>query len=249
MHVLQPVSVPKGTPAFEEKRQKVIAELNDSIPKDLHLSESIFKDLPLDVTSIPASCGLLTPDEVAITEKYDATGLAEAIAKKQLTAAAVATAFCKRAAIAHQLTCCLTQFFMQEAVERAKYLDDYLAKNGKTVGPLHGVPIGVKEHMPIAGHWSSWGYFNTRVYNEEDSLMVKTLRDAGAVFYCKTNQPQGIMHLESDGFIGRVNNPHNVNLSSGGSTGGESALLAMKGSVLGLGTGRPQFSLCEKCTC
>ncbi|GIZ49108.1 hypothetical protein CKM354_001214700 [Cercospora kikuchii] len=236
MHVLQPVPVPKGTPAFEEKREKVIAELEASIPKEFWLPESFFENPPLDVTSIPSTCGILTPAEIIITEQYDATGLAAAIAKKELSAVAVATAFCKRAAIAHQLTCCLTQYFMDEALERARYLDEYLATHGKTVGPLHGVPIGVKEHMAIRGHWSSWGYFDTRAWSEEDSLLVKILRDAGAVFYVKTNQPQGIMHLESDGWVGRVNNPHNVNLSSGGSTGGESALLAMKGSVLGLGT-------------
>ncbi|USW55815.1 Putative amidase signature domain-containing protein [Septoria linicola] len=191
MQVVQPVAVPKGTPAFEQKREKVIAELNASIPKDFHLPDSFFKNPPLNVTSVPADCGILTPAEVIITEHYDATSLAAAIAKKQFSAVAVATAFAKRAAIAHQLTCCLTQYFMDEAIERAKYLDDYLARYGKTVGPLHGVPVSVKEHMAIQGHWSSFGYFSTRRYDDKDSLMIQTLRDAGAVFYVKTNQPQG----------------------------------------------------------
>lgn len=238
LQVLQPVGVPKGTPAFEEKREKVIAELNASIPEAFHLPESFFQNPPLNVTSVPSTCGILSPAEIIITEHYDASGLAEAIAQKQFSAVAVATAFCKRAAIAHQLTCCLTQYFMDEAIERAKYLDEYLEKNGKTVGPLHGVPVSVKEHMAVAGHWSSFGYFSTRKLDDKDSLMIQTLRAAGAVFYVKTNQPQGIMHLESDGWIGRVNNPYNINLSSGGSTGGESALIALKASPLGLGTGR-----------
>ncbi|RMZ75588.1 hypothetical protein DV737_g5205, partial [Chaetothyriales sp. CBS 132003] len=234
--LLQTKSIPQGTADFEKLRESIVNELYDAIPKHLWLPSSVIESAPLDVTDIPRSCGLLTDQELDITENYDATSLAAAIADKKFTSVAVATAFAKRAAIAHQLTCCLSAFFMDEAIERAKYLDDYLEKNGKTIGPLHGVPVSVKEHMAIANHYSSYGFVDTRVFNEADSLLISILRRAGAVFYVKTNQPQGIMHLESDSHYGRVNNPHNVNLSAGGSTGGEAALIAIKGSVLGLGT-------------
>ncbi|EME38720.1 hypothetical protein DOTSEDRAFT_160346 [Dothistroma septosporum NZE10] len=236
MMLIQTVPLPRGSETFEKKRQELVKELHDSIPKQYHLPETFAEAPPLDVTDVPRTCGILNSSEIGITEDYDATSLAQAIASKKLTAVSVATAFAKRAAIAHQLTCCLTQFFKDEAIERAKYLDDYLAKHGKPIGPLHGVPISVKEHMAIAGHYSSYGYLSTRVYDDKDSLMIKILRDAGAVFYVKTNQPQGIMHLESDGFLGRVNNPYDSNLSAGGSTGGEAALIAMRGSILGIGT-------------
>ncbi|KAF7190849.1 putative amidase [Pseudocercospora fuligena] len=239
--IVQTRCSPAGTEAFEQVRKKLVDELCDSIPKEYHLPKTIIdqfreKDKPTDVTGIPATCGILTEKELSITEDYDATSLADAIASKQLTAVEVAKAFCKRAAIAHQLTCCLTEYFQDEAIERAKQLDEYLATHGKTVGPLHGVPVSVKEHMALAGHFSAYGYLSTRVRSEKDSLMVQILRDAGAVFYVKTNQPQSIMHLETDSWWGRTNNPHNINLSSGGSTGGESALIAMNASVLGLGT-------------
>lgn len=236
--LIQTVPVPRGTDAFEWTKQQLVKDLHDSIPKQYHLPESFAEDPPTDVTNVPRTCGIMSEDEIDITENYDATSLAQAIASKKLTAISVVTAFAKRAAIAQQLTCCLTQFFMDEAIERAKYLDDYLTKHGKPIGPLHGLPVSIKEHMAIAGHYSSYGYLSTRTYNKEDSLMISILRDAGAVFYVKTNQPQGIMHLESDGFMGRVNNPHNINLSAGGSTGGESALIAMCGSVLGMSNER-----------
>lgn len=71
--------------------------------------------------------------------------------------------------------------------------------------------------------------------DESDALIVAILRKLGAVFYVKTNQPQSIMHLESNSHFGRVLNPHNIKLSAGGSTGGEAALVALKGSVLGVG--------------
>ena len=60
---------------------------------------------------------------------------------------------------------------------------------------------------------------------------------AGAVFYCKTNLPQTMMTADSDNNVqGRTLNPHNPSLTPGGSTGGEGALIAMRGSILGMAT-------------
>jgi amidase len=71
----------------------------------------------------------------------------------------------------------------------------------------------------------------------EDALIVKIFRDQGAVFHVKTTNPQSLMMLETNSnLFGRTLNPHNSNLTSGGSTGGEAALLAMRGSVIGIGT-------------
>lgn len=234
--LIQPKVVPEGTPEFEAKRKALIRAFNEKVPLEYYIPEDIVKNPPTDVSGIPNTCGILTSEEIEITESYDCTGLAEAIATRKYTAVAVATAFSKRAIICHQLTCCLTQWYMDEAIQQAKQLDEYLEKNGKTIGPLHGVPVSIKEHMPIAGTYSSMGYFSSIVKDDKDSLMVEILRSLGAVFYCKTNQPQTIMHLESDSHWGRVLNPFNIHLSAGGSTGGEAALIAMKGSVMGVGT-------------
>ncbi|RSL54301.1 hypothetical protein CEP51_014732 [Fusarium floridanum] len=236
LQIIQPVPTPSGSAQYSALRDSLLKEFAASVPQDLFLPKSIFENPPRNVTSIPKECGLLSPQEIEITEAYDAVGLAAAIASKKLTAVAVATAFAKRAIIAHQLTSCISEWFMSEAIEQAKSLDAHLEKTGQTVGPLHGVPISLKEHIPLAGHWSSVGYLDTRRKDENDALMVSILRKAGAVFYCKTNQPQAIMHLESTSPRGRVLNPHNINLSAGGSTGGEAALVALRGSVLGVGT-------------
>lgn len=67
--------------------------------------------------------------------------------------------------------------------------------------------------------------------------MPKLLLDLGAVLYCKTNVPQTMMTADSENNIfGRTLNPHNSALTAGGSTGGEGALIALRGSVLGIGT-------------
>ncbi|KAK4466327.1 putative acetamidase [Cladorrhinum samala] len=234
--LVEVLALPKGTPEYEKLRQSILDEFWAGVPESLYLPESLIKDPPRNVTAVPRECGLLTPEEIDITENYDAVALAEAIATKKFTAAAVAQAFSKRAIIAHQLTSCLVEWFPEEALARAKELDEHLEKTGRTVGPLHGVPISVKEHMPIKGHCTALGFLDTRNISQEDCHMISILRAAGAVFYVKTNQPQAIMHLESASPLGRVLNPHNINLSAGGSTGGEAALLAMRGSVLGIGT-------------
>ncbi|KAI5863326.1 amidase signature domain-containing protein [Durotheca rogersii] len=69
----------------------------------------------------------------------------------------------------------------------------------------------------------------------DDAPIVKLLRDAGAVFYCQTNAPQTLMWLEtSNNVTGRTLNPLNRDLSPGGSSGGESALVRFFGSPIGL---------------
>jgi amidase len=234
--IVNPKALPQGTSDFEKKRAAILEAFAEKVPPELRLSPDVFKSPPRDVSNIPNTCGILTAADIDITENYDAVGLAEAIAARRLSAVEVTTAFSKRAIVAHQLTCCLTQWFMDDAIKRAEELDEYLEKNGKPVGPLHGVPISIKEHMPVAGTYSSQGSFASMVFNEKDCLLMSMLRDMGAVFYCKTNQPQTIMHLETTSHYGRTLNPFNIHLSAGGSSGGEAALVAMKGSVLGVGT-------------
>ncbi|KPI38833.1 putative amidase [Cyphellophora attinorum] len=226
----------KGTDDYEKKRAEIVQALNEAIPEEYHLDKSLVEKPPLDVTQIPRSCGILTPTDLEITEDHDATSLLKAIASRKYTSVQVATAFCKRAAIAHQLTSCLTDFFQDEALERAQYLDKHLEEHGKPIGPLHGLPISIKAHMAITERYSDWGSLYSLKKIEHDSLTAKILREAGAVFYVKTNQPQSIMHLETDSFWGRTLNPYNINLSSGGSSGGEAALNALRGSVMGVGS-------------
>lgn len=160
--------MPTGTPQFESLKRRYLSEFAAKVPKELVLPREVIENPPKDVTGIPASCGLLTPEELDITEKYDVWGLAEAIAAKKLTSVAVVTAFAKRAIIAHQLTCCLAEWFMSEAVDRAKELDDHLAATGQVVGPLHGVPISVKEHIPVKGHSVLGASWDTRRIAKED---------------------------------------------------------------------------------
>ncbi|GKU22736.1 unnamed protein product [Fusarium langsethiae] len=233
--VVQVTPILLGTAEFEAKRAALLEAFAAKVPQELRLPIELVRNPPKDVSIIPATCGILSQEELEITE-HDAVNLVDAIASRKYSSVAVARAFCKRAIIVHQLTCCLTQWYMDEAIAQAQKLDAYLEQHGKPIGPLHGLPISIKDHIQVAGTYSSEGCFASITYNDTDADIVTILRSQGAVAYCKTNQPQSMMHLESDSHWGRVLNPFNIYLTAGGSTGGEAALVAMKGSVLGIGT-------------
>jgi Asp-tRNA(Asn)/Glu-tRNA(Gln) amidotransferase A subunit family amidase len=94
---------------------------------------------------------LLTPKELLITE-LDGTAVCQKIAAGELTAVDAVTAFGKRAAIAHQLTACLIDFFLDEGIKQAQQLDEYFRKEGKVIGPLHGLPISIKVSAERQNH-------------------------------------------------------------------------------------------------
>ena len=82
------------------KRKK--EEQNTKIPKEWLLSSKPSPNLN-NVIDVPRRCGLLSEKELYITEKHDATSLVEKLAKRDISSEEVVTAFCKRAAISHQL--------------------------------------------------------------------------------------------------------------------------------------------------
>jgi amidase len=136
-------------------------------------------------------------------------------------------------------TNCLTEILFDAAVARAAYLDKYQADHdGKVIGPLHGLPISLKDQFPTPPHPSSLGIASLAMIPTTSEMpLLIILRDMGAVFYVKTNVPTALMMMETKNNVyGETLNPINTSLSPGGSSGGESALLAMKGSPLGLGT-------------
>lgn len=142
---------------------------------------------------------------------------------------------------------CLHEFFFEDALGVAKELDDHLAATGKPKGPLHGLPVSLKDQFHIKGVDTTMGYvgwIGTFQGQKDDprarvaeSELVRELRDLGAVLFCKTSVPLTLMAGETaNNIIGYTWNPHNRQLSSGGSSGGEGALLALRGSPAGFGT-------------
>lgn len=77
-----------------------------------------------------------------------------------------------------------------EGIKRAQELDRILAETGKTVGPLHGLPISLKDQFNVKGYDSSIGYVAWSEHPAtRNSTVVDLLLEAGAVIHCKTNVP------------------------------------------------------------
>jgi len=222
-------------PTWQSIASRKQAERESRIPSEWRL-----KTIPSSqsVLTVPRTSGILTQAELSITETKDATALLSAIHSRRLSSTEVVTAFCKRAAIAQQVTNCLTEILFTEAIAQAKELDTYMARTGKPRGPLHGLPMSVKDTFKIRGHDASVGIAALCFKPAEtNSTLVDILLDAGAVIIAKTNIPQTMMALDShNNIFGRTMNPANRLLTAGGSSGGEGALIAMRGSMLGIGT-------------
>lgn len=184
--------------------------------------------------------GLLTPKELELTDasKHDAVETLSLVASGSITAEKLVTSFCKRAAAADSLTNFITEVNFEQAIRRAKELDKHLLETGRVVGPLHGLPITVKDHMDLEGHDSSAGIaaycFDPAKSN---SRLVQIMVEAGAVVVAKTNVPQTCLAADTINVVfGRTLNAHNSSFGAGGSSGGEGSALAMGASLFGLGS-------------
>lgn len=233
------MAIPEWKRKAEKKRTEVASKIPQQWLLPYHILDNIAYGTTDNVLDVPRKSGILTNAELSLTEDFDATDLVSKLASGEITSSELTLAFCKRAAIAQQVTNCLTEIFFDAALERARQLDSHLAKTGKCIGPLHGLPISVKESFNIAGVHTTLGFvsFIDRPAASENSALIDILLAAGAVLYVKTNVPQTMMTPDShNNIFGRTRNPHKLSLTAGGSSGGEGALVAMRGSPLGIGT-------------
>ena len=99
---------------------------------------------------------------------------------------------------------------------------DAEVSDGKTLGPLHGLPITVKDALETAGIQSTGGA-RELLGNipERDAPVVKAVKDAGAIVMAKTNLPRWSGDLQTfNDIVGTTNNPWNIDRVPGGSSGG-----------------------------
>lgn len=125
----------------------------------------------------------------------------------------------------------------ERALDTAATRDSERARS-QTRGPLHGLPMTVKESFTVAGLPTTWG-FPAQAANVADgnAVAVQRLVDAGAVVFGKTNVPDALADLQTFNTVyGRTNNPWDERLTCGGSSGGSAAALAAGFTGLELGT-------------
>ncbi|MBL8380422.1 MAG: amidase [Burkholderiales bacterium] len=123
------------------------------------------------------------------------------------------------------------------AFRQARAADQARAR-GEILGPLHGLPMTVKESFDLTGHPTTWGNLPRKSHvATADALAVKRLKAAGAVVFGKTNVPLNLADFQSyNAVYGRTNNPWDVQRVPGGSSGGSAAMVAAGLSALEFGS-------------
>lgn len=156
---------------------------------------------------------------------------------KEWTALEVMKAVCWKACQSHALTNCLTEVMFDEALSEAAKLDLEFAQNPVAKGPLHGVPISLKDNYAVKGVDGTCGLIHRSFTPAKyTSSVVEVLVAAGGIPFAKTNVPQTMLSLEcSNPLWGQTHHPLKRNFSPGGSSGGEAALIGSGGSILGMG--------------
>ena len=163
--------------------------------------------------------------------------LAARLSRRELTSVAIVEALWARADAVDGRVHGFAAQLRREAMREAKERDEERAR-GVSRGPLHGLPITIKENLHVIGTETTAG-LRARAGKRStfDAAVVQVLRASGAVILGKSNVPQTLMAPESTNRVyGTTNNPWNTQRVPGGSSGGEGALLASGQSVLGVGT-------------
>lgn len=124
----------------------------------------------------------------------------------------------------------------ERAFESARQADDALAR-GLPCGPLHGVPMTIKESFDVAGLPTTWGDRTLSRVAQRDDLVVERVKAAGAVIFGKTNVPFRLLDFQSyNDIYGVTRNPWDRTRTPGGSSGGAAAALAAGLTSLEIGS-------------
>ena len=165
------------------------------------------------------------------------TQLANAIRRRQVSSVEVVEAFLHRINEVNPKLNAVVQLDRDRAIAKAREADARV-RRAERIGPLHGVPMTIKDSFDTAGTISSAGTLGRKTFvPTHDATSVKRLRNAGAILLGKTNCAEITLAYETDNMVyGRTNNPYDLRHTPGGSSGGSAAILAANGSPLDLGS-------------
>ena len=130
-----------------------------------------------------------------------------------------------------------TMQLREQALQEARLADEERTK-GNVKGPLHGIPITVKDNIDVEGTPTTLGMQARReCVAGGDAVIVQSAREAGAIVLGKSNVPQALIPMHcTNRIFGVTSNPWSSEHVTGGSSGGEGALIASGESVMGLGS-------------
>ncbi|CAK9100681.1 unnamed protein product [Durusdinium trenchii] len=165
--------------------------------------------------------------------------LAAALAKGQISALEVLKTYQARAELIHH-ACNAVAFWIPDAEARAREADEHLQRTGKVLGPLHGVPFTVKDHVMVQGTPITMGMQSLKKTGKKsgrDEYLVKAFRALGAIPFAKSTMSQlGMTIGGGSPAHGDTLNPWDTLRSPGGSSCGEGALVGGGATPFGIGS-------------
>ena len=167
-----------------------------------------------------------------------ATDLAAMIREKRLSASEVMQAHLRQIErVNPKVNAIVTLVDEDQLMAQARAADEIIAK-GKSVGPLHGLPVGVKDLTETKGIRTTYGSPLYRDHiPDHDALVVERMKNAGAIVIGKTNTPEfGMGSQTFNPVFGATLNPYDVTKTCGGSTGGGAVALACGMAPIASGT-------------
>lgn len=168
---------------------------------------------------------------------WSATEMVDALRDGRITSVALVDALHRRADAVEPKVRGFTAQYREQARARAAQADAARAE-GTSWGPLHGLPVTIKENLAYAGTPATMGV-RARLDRvaTSNAPVVQALLDAGAVILGKTNVPQLLLSMETDNDVfGPSHNPWDLGRATGGSSGGEGVVIASGASPAGIGT-------------
>src|SRR5271170_211258 len=129
-------------------------------------------------------------------------------------------------------------FLNPRALEEAAALDEHFRKTGKFVGPLHGIPVLLKDNVNTKDMPTTGGSLSLAGYTPaSDAAITQKLRSAGAIIFAKVNLHEFAIWGETVSSIrGQTLNPYDLTRTPGGSSGGTGAGVAANFAIAGIGT-------------
>ena len=158
------------------------------------------------------------PDNIEDCAFYTIGQLAHLIRTRQISSLELTNMYLSRLErFGPQLECVIT-LTRELAIEQAKRADE-LIKNGKYLGPLHGIPYGAKDLLAVEGYKTTWGAMTHKdQFIESTATVIKKLEEAGAVLLAKLTL--GALAWGDNWYGGKTRNPWNTELGSSGSSAG-----------------------------
>lgn len=165
-----------------------------------------------------------------------ATEAAEKIASGDITSVQLVEALIKRTRANKHLNAYIS--FNKRKALRAAYYSDWVLQHRGPIGPLHGVPIVLKDNIDAQGFKTTAGTLGlAKNKHRTDAPVTQALRDAGAIIIGKTNMHELAFGITSDNAaFGTTRNPYNPLTIPGGSSGGTAVAVSARMAPAGLGT-------------